>query len=160
MQKRLFLKLGLISGGLLATGAAYLFLTRDPVAERKTVLRALIPAILGSALPPQEQQRSIALAANLAAVEVAIAGLSPAAQKELDQLFGLLASPIGPRLAGVSAWQAANTEQLQMTLQSWRVHQFDLFQVAYHAFHDLITGSWYADSTNWSAIGYSGPIKL
>ncbi len=160
MQKRLFLKTGLIGTGLLVVGGAYYGLTRDAAKERQTVLNALIPAMLGSALPSDAKLNSAAVAANLAAVLTAISGLSPAAQKEIGQLFGLLASPIGTRLAGIDYWQSASTAQLQQTLQNWRNHRLDLLQTAYHALHDLITGSWYADPTNWTAIGYSGPIKI
>jgi hypothetical protein len=160
MQKRLFLKTGLFGAGLLAIGATYYGLTRNRAEERQIVLKALIPAMLGSALPSDAKLNSVATAGNLSAVLTAIAGLSPAAQKEIDQLFGLLASPIGTRLAGIDSWHSASIAQLQHTLQSWRFHRFDLLQSAYHALHDLITGSWYADPTNWTAIGYSGPIKL
>ena len=44
-------------------------------------------------------------------------------------------------------------------LQEWRFHRIDMLQTAYHALHDLIIGSWYADPVTWQAIGYPGPLK-
>ncbi len=159
MQKRLFLKVGLLGTAALAAGGAYYALTIDPKAGRKTVLTALVPAMLGNALPT-DAKRDAALQTTIAAVETAIEGLSPSAQSEIAQLFGLLASPIGPRLAGVSSWQTATPEALVQGLQSWRTHNLDLLQVAYHALHDLILGSWYANPSTWAAIQYNGPLSL
>jgi len=39
------------------------------------------------------------------------------------------------------------------------MHRFALLRIAYHALHDLVLGAWYAQPSNWVAIGYPGPIK-
>ena len=80
-------------------------------------------------------------------VHQAILGLPLATQKEIQDLFGLLA--LGPArrfLAGVpDGWASASAEQVGAFLQGWRHHRFATLQVAYHALHDLVLGAWYAD---------------
>jgi hypothetical protein len=94
-------------------------------------------------------------------VHQAILGLPLTAQKEVQDLFGLLAlAPARRALTGVSSgWANATDAQVTGFLQEWRFHSLDMLQTAYHALHDLIIGSWYADPASWAAIGYPGPMK-
>ncbi len=159
--RRLFLKTGVVGAGLLTLGAGALFLTRNPVQERETVLRGVIPGVLAGALPTSGPERAASIDKALQATLVTINGLPPSAQTEIEQLFALLASAPGRWLAGVTTdWTNANDEQLALFLQNWRTHKIALFQVAYHALHDLIAAPWYGDASNWASIGYPGPIKL
>jgi hypothetical protein len=158
--RRRFLKVGLIGLSLLGAGGAFLALTRDPTRERRTVLEGLIPAMLAGALPNDSTQQKSAVERTRLTVETAIAGLSPSAQSEIAQLFALLASKPGQWLAGVSSWDQASPKELAQFLNSWRNHKVGLFQVGYQALHDLITGSYYADKSNWELLGYPGPINL
>jgi hypothetical protein len=164
MRRRTFLKVGLIGGAVLAAaGGAALWLkpaARDAATsdEARTVLRAVIPALLAGALPTDgiAQAREAALGRTLAA----IASLPPPMRLELGELFALLASRPGRWLAGVEDWETADVEQVSRFLQRWRTHAFDLFQAGYHALHDLVLGPWYADESTWDAIGYPGPPTL
>jgi hypothetical protein len=164
MRRRTFLKVGLIGGAVLAAaGGAALWLkpaARDAATsdEARTVLRAVIPALLAGALPTNgiAQAREAALGRTLAA----IASLPPPMRLELGELFALLASRPGRWLAGVEDWETADVEQVSRFLQRWRTHTFDLFQAGYHALHDLVLGPWYADESTWDAIGYPGPPTL
>jgi hypothetical protein len=159
--RRLFLKTGVVGAGLLALGGTALFLTRNPVQERETVLRGVIPGVLAGALAANGPERSAGIEKALKATLVAINGLPPSAQTEIEQLFALLASAPGRWLAGLSTdWANASDTQLTEFLQSWRTHKIALFQVSYHALHDLIAAPWYGDASNWASIGYPGPIKL
>jgi hypothetical protein len=101
------------------------------------------------------QQCGQALEHTLAAID----GLPATTRRELDQLFGLLASHPGRWLAGLD-WERATSEQVAAFLQRWRTSSFDLFVVGYQAMHDLVLGAWYADPSSWAAIGYPGPPKL
>ncbi len=158
--RRRFLKVGLIGLGLLGAGGAFLAITRDPAKERKTVLESVIPAMLAGVLPSETAKQKTIIEQTRVAVEVAIAGLSPSTQSEIAQLFGLLASKPGQWLAGVSSWDQASPKELGEFLSGWRNHKVGLFQVSYHALHDLITGSYYAEKNNWELLGYPGPINL
>jgi hypothetical protein len=160
MQKRQFLKVGIAGATLLAAAGAYYAATRNPKEQSSLVLTALVPALVGSALTSAQPIRGKAIADTVNAVQTAIAGLAPAAQKELDQLFALLASPVGHYLAKIDSWQSATPAQLTSALQSWREHRLALLQTAYHALHDLVLSSWYASPDNWAAIEYKGPAQL
>lgn len=165
-SRRVFLKAGLIGTLTLATaGGLYRFLQKDagrPATftlndDAKAVLSAVIPVILEGAIAPT----SAAVDTALHRMENAIAGLPIATQKELQDLFGLLTlAPSRRLLAGLTdEWPNASPAQVQAFLEDWRNHRFALMQSAYHALHDLITGSWYSDESTWQAIGYPGPTK-
>ncbi|MYM91935.1 hypothetical protein GTP91_32755, partial [Rugamonas sp. FT82W] len=91
----------------------------------------------------------------------AIHGLPLATQKEVQDLFGLLAlAPARRWLAGVSgSWGEAAPQEVAAFLERWRHHRLAMLQTAYLALHDLILGSWYAEPSTWAGIGYPGPLK-
>lgn len=162
-SRRSFLKLGLVGGTLLGVaGAASWFVGRDPVDDRREVLAASIAAILDGALPVQPPAREAAITRTLSEVETAIAGLPPASQAELAQLFTLAAAaPSRFVLTGLTrSWSDASPAEVAEVLERWRVHRLALLQSAYQGLHDLILGTWYAAETHWDAIGYPGPPRL
>jgi hypothetical protein len=110
----------------------------------------------------QGRPRDAAIERCRETVDAAIAGLSAASRRELDQLFALLAMPpTRIALAGVvPAWNAASEAQVGAFLERWRTHRVALLQSGYLALHDLIAGSWYSDPGAWAAIGYPGPLAL
>jgi hypothetical protein len=165
LSRRTFLKVGLFGAlALAAAGGLYrITKTSAPLSpyqldERaKPVLRAVAGALLQDAMPDSPQ----AMDMHLARVQAAISGLPLHTQKEIEDLFGLLV--LGPTrrfLAGIpDDWEKAKREDVVAFLQNWRMHRLGLLQSAYHALHDLVIGPWYADESNWAAIGYPGPIK-
>ena len=157
--RREFLKTGL-AGVLLLNLAA----CARPLENggRTVVLNALIPVMLTGALPADGNARPELIARTRSGVERAIAGLAPATQKEIGELFDLLAFPPTRMLAaGVwSPWPAATPETIGNFLESWRHSRFDLLKSGYAALHDLIFGAWYARPDTWAAIGYPGPPKV
>ena len=168
MRRRSFLKLGVLGAcALAASGAAYR-LVRGPApagrfvldGEARAALAAIVPAMLGSALPQEAPARAAALDGAIAGVDTAIHGLPLAAQQEVQDLFGLLAlAPARRFVAGVKdGWHAADPAQVAAFLQAWRTHRLATLQTAYLALHDLILGAWYADAAHWAAIGYPGPL--
>ena len=79
----------------------------------------------------------------------------------MDFLLALAAAPSRLLLAGLSVpWNEAGPDAVAATLQRWRMHRLSLLQLAYHALHDLILGTAYADEARWAAIGYPGPPAL
>ena len=161
MQRRSFLKAGLLGGLALAAGGAAYRQWRPAAAERfaldaqgRTMLAALVPAITGLAPAPA------ALQAGIDRVGAAIAALPLRVQKEISDLFGLLnMAPTRRLLAGVPAWQDATPQEVAAFLQGWRTHRTEMLQTAYHGLHDLVIGAWYAEPSTWAAIGYPGPMK-
>jgi hypothetical protein len=169
LKRRTFLKVGALAALTLAGGGGiyrYLHppgpLTRFALdGESKAALDAIIPAMLAGALPVDAAARAAAVAATTERVHQAIRGLSLTTQKEVKDLFGLLAlAPARRALTGVAGpWSGATEAQVGAFLQEWRLHRLAMLQTAYHALHDLIIGSWYADPSSWDAIGYPGPLK-
>ena len=166
--RRRFLKIGALAAlALAAGGGVYRYTHPAPAAhfvldgEAKAAIDAMVPAMLDGALPAGPAERAAAIAATTAGVHQAILGLPLAAQKELQDLFGLLA--LGPArrfLAGVPVqWSQASAAQVADFLQGWRTSRLGMLRGAYGALHDLILGAWYADPSSWPAIGYPGPLK-
>jgi hypothetical protein len=161
MQRRTFLKAGLLGAVALAAGGAVYRHLRPAEPQRfaldaqgRRMLAALVPAITG--LTPAAP----ALEAGIARVAGAIAALPLATQKEISDLFGLLAmAPTRRLLAGVPPWQEATPADVAAFLQGWRTHRTEMLQSAYHGLHDLVIGAWYADPSTWAAIGYAGPMR-
>ena len=166
--RRTFLAVGGLAALALAAGGG-IYRYAHPVAparfvldgEAKAVIDAIVPAMLDGALPVDAAARSAAIAAATGRVHQAILALPLATQKEIQDLFGLLA--LGPArrwLAGVPvAWGSASVGQVANFLQDWRFSRLATLQMAYHAIHDLVLGYWYADPSSWAAIGYPGPTK-
>ena len=168
-NRRTFLKVGALAALTLAAGGGIYRYTHPagPLqrfvldGEAKAALDAIIPAMMAGALPAEAGARALAVAATTERVHQAILGLQLPAQKEVQDLFGLLAlAPARRLLTGVAGgWSQASDAQVGSFLQDWRFHRLAMLQTAYHALHDLIIGSWYADPASWSAIGYPGPTK-
>jgi hypothetical protein len=166
LPRRTFLKTGAVVALALAAGGAIYRSNRPASAtyrfildgEARAAIDAIVPAMLGGALP-QGEARASAITRATQQVHQAILGLPLATQEEIADLFGLLAlAPARRFLAGVpDRWASASTEQVGAFLQAWRLHRFAMLQVAYHALHDLVLGAWYADPSAWAAIGYPGP---
>lgn len=104
MRRRSFFKLGLLGACTVAAGGAVYRLARAPAplrrfeldGEARAALAAIVPAMLGSALPPGAP----ALARSIDGVRTAIHGLPLAQQGEVQDLFGLLALAPASRVAG------------------------------------------------------------
>jgi hypothetical protein len=168
IPRRSFLKIGVAGVCTLAAGGAIYRLIHLAPPQRfalegkaQAVLDAVIPVLLGPVLPQAPQARAAALDAASQRVRDAVRGLPLATQKEVQDLFGLLA--LGPArrwLAGVAGgWAQADPQQVAAFLDSWRSHSLQTLQIAYHALHDLVIGAWYADPSSWAAIDYPGPLK-
>ncbi|QDZ28262.1 hypothetical protein [Noviherbaspirillum sp. UKPF54] len=163
--RRSFLKAGVAGAVALALTGGLYRLTSQPAATVKFVLddaakaalAAIIPVVLKDAVEPGSPGVQLAMER----VQGAIAGLPLRTQKEVRDLFALLTlAPTRRILAGIpDDWPNAKQDDIATFLQSWRVHRIEMLQSAYHALHDLITGPWYADESNWASIGYPGPLK-
>lgn len=157
--RREFLKTGLAGAALLNVAACS---RPSGNGGRTMVLSAIVPVMLAGALPAGGEARQELIVRTVAGVDRAIAGLSLATQKEVGELFDLLAFPLTRMLAaGVwSSWPNATPEAIGNFLESWRYSRFDLLKSGYAALHDLIFGAWYARPDTWAAIGYPGPPQV
>jgi len=172
VTRRTFLVAGVAGGAALA--AAYWLRERrapptaagaqaasvDPDAQ--AIMAAIIPVLLDGALPSEPPARAAARDEILRDAGAAIRGLPPIAQRELAQLFALLALPPARiALAGVtSPWADAPPAAVAAFLDRWRDSGWKLQRSAYDALHQLVFAAWYGNPRSWPAIGYAGPPAL
>lgn len=131
------------------------FLTTDDI----VLLEALLPAILGSALPEQRNTRRMAIAGTVERIDAGIHKFGPANQKELRQLFDLLNfSFTRITVARVwSSWPKVTTEQANAFLERWRSSSIGLFNNGYMALTKVSNVAFYGYRENWHLSGYPGP---
>jgi len=174
ITRRTFLAAGL--AGSAALGIAWwLRGTREPASfatsdaplaaldpEAPAIVAAIVPVMLDGALPTAPDARDAAVGATVANVGRAVAGLAPAAQRELAQLFALLGfAPARFVLTGIGApWATADAQSVAGFLERWRTSRWTLLRSAYDALHQLILAAWYGDPRAWPAIGYPGPPTI
>jgi hypothetical protein len=168
--RRQFLKVGIAAGVVLA-GAGWFALRaeRRPAAglhwlddRSASIVTALVPAVLAGALPAGDPARVAAAREVVEAFDRAIAGLTPAVQEEIWQLFSLLGLAAGRFIvAGVrSPWPEATGEEVSAFLARWRTSRFGLLRAGYQALTQLIIAAWYGNPASWTRIGYGGPPQI
>ncbi len=170
ISRRTFITAGLLGVTALAT-ARWLRGPHSPPgdaslpmldADAQAILRAIVPVLLAGALPTEGVARRLAVAETVRGIDVAVAGLAPAAQEELRQLFALLALPPA-RLAIArvpSPWNEASEADVRACIDRFRRSSFQLLRSAYGALHQLTFGAWYGNPPSWPRIGYPGPPDL
>jgi hypothetical protein len=170
ISRRTFIAAGIAGGAALT--AAYWWRRSSPFARQEhangvdaqalAIIAAIVPAMLETALPRHDPERAASTADTIAGVRQAIAGLPPAAQDELAQLFALLGfAPARIALARVaSPWPEASVQDVGAFLERWRQSRLQLLRSAYDALHQLVFAAWYGQPAAWSAIGYAGPPRL
>lgn len=170
MNRRQFLKAGLIGGAVLAAGGAWVVWRdgrdadavsppHDRIAE---ILGAIAPVLLAGAWPADPAQRSTALADVTVGVKEVIAAFPPAVRSEVNDLFRLLDIRIVRRLlTGVStSWRDADPADVKAFVERWRWSRIALLQTGYFTLHDLVSGAWYANESAWPLLGYPGPPNV
>ncbi|MEP7260089.1 MAG: hypothetical protein ABI669_02800 [Usitatibacter sp.] len=167
--RRQFIKVGIAGAAVFATvrwldrsEAAPATNYRFFDAQAIVMAAALVPVVLAGALPEEPRARAIAIREVVEAFDRAISALSPAVQKEVDQLFSVFR--FGPsRLAFAGLWEPmeeAPVEEVAAFLTRWRTSRFEIQRAGYQALTQLIQASWYDNTTSWAAIGYPGPPRL
>jgi hypothetical protein len=164
MRRRSLLKVGLAGGVVLALAGAGLALVQPARRDGKftevgrALFAGLAPAVLAGLLPAETRARQQAIAALLPRIEVAINGMPPAMQAEVDELLTIACSSVGRvALVGLgSPWATASAEQIQSALRGMRDSSLALRQQAYHALRDLTNGGYFADESAWAVMGYAG----
>ena len=170
LTRRTLLKAGIAGGAVLLlarwytqTAAPMLADARYVVLDRRAqaIVTAIVPVLLAGALPISHGD-DVVRADVLANVDQAIAGLPPAARKQVEQLFALLAfGPSRCLLAGVwTPWPEASSDSIAAFLVRWRDSRFAMLRSAYGALHQLIVAAWYGSPRAWPAIRYPGPPSL
>lgn len=170
ITRRRFLAAGVVGTVALATAGWWAWSRRAVTtgnvralsSDALAIVTAIVPAMLAGALPGDTRARATAVTETVAGVDEAVAGLPPAAQTELGQLFTLLAMPPARRaFAGVATpWEEASVDEVAAFLDRWHDSRWALKRSAYDALHQLIVAAWYGNPRSWSVIGYDGPPQL
>jgi len=122
--------------------------SREKYASGPPRTTAVMPGSPLLAIAPRSSARLIAILSS------EIAGLPPAARKELDDLFSLLAfAPTRCLIAGIwTPWPEASRDSVAAFLDAWRDSRFALLRSAYGALHQVVLGAWYGKPQAWPAI--------
>lgn len=136
-------------------GYHYRFLTTDDI----TLFQALLPAIVGPALPEQPDLRRTQVRGTIERIDAGIARFGPANQAELRKLFDLLNFGLTrATLAGVwSSWGNASTADAEAFLERWRTSGIGLFNNGYIALTKITNVAFYGHPDHWQVSGYQGP---
>ena len=171
VSRRTFLKVGIAGACVLMTARV---LDRSVFAQHEgpgsldlkklankdaDCIAALAPAVLKGALPDDPVARAVAINEMVEAFDRTVAGLSPAVQREVEELLSLLTFSLTRRfVAGVSKpWSEASTEDVEAFLNGWRQSRLALLQQGYQALARVMIACWYGNPLSWQKIGYGGP---
>lgn len=134
--------------------ARYRFTMLDD--EDRTIVAAIAPVMLAGALPRD------AVSQVVVGLDEAIAGLPLDVRAQIRQLLGILRFPLTRMfVAGIwHPWHAAQTDEIERFLNSWRYSGIVQLRGAYDALHQLVMAAWYANTNAWTAIGYAGPPAI
>ena len=168
--RRQFIKVG-IAGGVIFAAARWLDRPQAVAADPKylfldprtaAVVAALVPVVLAGALPADAATRARAVEETTGAFDRAVAGLSPAVRKEVDELFSILRFAPA-RLMFTGLWtpvEEAPPEDVAAFLKRWRTSSFEIQRAGYQAVTQLLQAAWYGNSASWTFIGYPGAPKI
>lgn len=140
-----------------ASGYRYRFLTTDDL----TLFRALLPAILGPALPAEQAVQHTAIEGSIQNIDAGIVHFSHANQQQLRQLFDLLNGSF-TRLTLARMWpdwDEASTDDVSRFLARWRDSSIGLFNNGYIALIKLTNVAFYGNPDHWDTSHYPGPPK-
>jgi hypothetical protein len=172
MNRRTFFRVGAAGAVMLGAGALVVRTLAPKVptaqppggvlsADTRAALHKIVPVVLGNAFSADTHTRTQEIDATIDRIDLAVRGLAPTTQKEVQELTMLLTfKPARWALTGIGDWASATPDQVSAFLQKWRTHRLGLIQAAYHALHDLIGGAHYGDAATWARIGYALPAAF
>jgi len=172
-SRRSFLKLGLVSTGVLASAGVVSGLTGCTAMPRTqtasplkllrpkdvVILESLAPIVLADCIPNDPQQRDAALKRLIQSTDEFLFHSSQFNHHALAELFDLLyLPPTRIALAGVwNRWEDASENSKEQFLTSWRDSSFGLFRTGYTQITQLLAIAWYKNPVNWDSSIYPGP---
>jgi hypothetical protein len=166
MDRRSFLKTGLLTGSILVTGTSLYgcsdldILDTDLVTDDVGMaLAALVPVFLAGVLPSDPASRKQKIVQVIDGMRIAMKRLPPHTLKELEDLFGLLTNRL-TMLAYAGSFTHLNempTEQAMKLIEGWRTSYIGLLNTAYEGLKELLVASFYGNPENWTVLNYNKP---
>ena len=131
------------------------------VQQHADMLRVVAAAVLGPALPVDAVSRDAELTRVVSAAGALIDNFPTSTQREVGDLFGLLALKPARMILGFSGnWEMSEAPAIAQSLLALRDSSIGLKQQTYFALHDMVLGSFYSEPKTWVSTGYPGPPKL
>jgi hypothetical protein len=165
MERRTFLKRGLLGGALLAVGGAGgLALwpgdrSARPLRELAVISADSFPVLVAVAarVCRGTTARPIEIAHR---VDDALRFTFPEAQQDINSVFGLLENAVGGLLLRGSArpFTLLDGAGQDAALDAWRDSDLTLLRGAYHALRKLCLAAHYASPGSWAEVAYGGPL--
>lgn len=164
MERRQFLKRGLLGGVLLGVGGVSgLALWPGDSSARPTRALAVIspsafPVLV--AVAARVVQGTTARPIEIAhRVDDALRFTFPEAQKDMNAVLGLLENAVGGLLLRGSAkpFTLLDGAQQDAALNRWRDSDLTVLRGAYHALRKLCLAAHYANAGSWAEVDYGGP---
>ncbi len=160
LTRRELLKTGAAGVALLTLADCARHVDAIDATEREVIVK-IADAMLDGAIPSSPSQREDALQAAADGFTIAVEGLPPHLQHDVQQLFSLLTfAPTRRLVAGLPPWTAATRSDVQAFLSRWRFSGFALLRSGYDALHQLVMAGWYGNDLSWARIGYPGPPEI
>ncbi len=166
MDRRSFLKTGLLTGSMLVTGTSLYgcadldILDTDLVTDDVSLaLGALVPVFFAGVLPDEPQMRKQKIKQVIDGMRIAMKRLPPHTLKELEDLFGLLTNRL-TMLAYTGSFSYLNempTVQAMKLIEGWRTSYIGLLNTAYEGLKELLVASFYGNPENWTVLNYNKP---
>jgi hypothetical protein len=171
MQRRTWLKFGLVGGALVALGGGMLAWVRPGwtdgrlTAQGRELFAAVARAVLEGILPDVGAAATATtrpLQGQLDRLEATVQAMPAVVQAEIADLTALLLHPAGRYvLLGLGVdWSQATVADLRPVMQGLRESRLALRQQTYHALRDLTNAAYFADASAWGFIGYPGPRSV
>lgn len=171
LDRRGFLKLGFTGTALLSlaslsasltgcsgpvlTASGYRFLREADV----QLLRALLPSLIGAALPEDPAARERIYAETLKRFDETCARVLAPGQAGMRGLFDLMNSGLTRRLTtGVTKpWAEVSEAEATEFLERWRTSSVSLYTAGYKALSKTLNLSAFGIAETWAKAGYDGP---
>ena len=132
-------------------------LALSPTGE--AVMRAVMPAVLGSLLPAESEPREQALNSGMANLDEYLATLSPPLQAQAGDVFETLdLLPVRVLMVGTwNSWADIAPADVESFLNDARQSRFDLLRRMYAFLQSMAVLAWFDQPAAWPAISYPGP---
>jgi hypothetical protein len=167
MQRRTFLKRGILGGALLAVGGGVVLAT----SPSRT---AYVPRTPTRVLDPPKFNVMAAIAARVVTapgadpiaiahkIDGALARAVPEAQRDIRDVLGLFESALAGFLLDLRSrpFTQLGPDEQDAVLGAWRDSRLMLRRGAYKALKNLCVTSFYRTEAGWPAAGYSGPPEV
>ena len=166
MNRRQFLKQGLIAGSALVVGSSLYGCSDLDILDTELInddvsvaLAAVLPAFLHGALPEDSARRTALIERTINGIKTAMQSLAPHILDELNDLFSLITSKLGNLIyaGSFTATQNLTFSQASELIEGWRNSYISLLNTAYEGLKELVYAAFYGNEENWPAIGYQKP---